>query len=68
MQATLVNNGALRLDLRAPGFTVASRVVAAINQRFGERTASAVDGGTVSVRVPENGGSSTSSPPSKTST
>lgn len=55
VQAMLVTNGALRLDLRAPGFTIASRVVAAINQRFGERTAFAVDGGAVSVRVPENG-------------
>lgn len=53
--STLVTNGALRLDLRTPGFTVASRVVTAINQRFGERTASAVDGGSISVRVPENG-------------
>lgn len=53
VQAALVNNGSLRLDLRTPGFTVASRVVAAINQRFGESTASAVDGGAVAVRVPE---------------
>jgi flagellar P-ring protein FlgI len=48
-----VHEGALRLDLRTPGFTVASRIAAAINQRFGASTASATDGGSVTVRVPE---------------
>ncbi len=54
IDATLVTDGSLRLDLRTPGFTVASRVVAAINQRFGNGTASARDGGAVTVRVPRN--------------
>lgn len=49
----LVTDGALRLDLRSPGFTVASRIAAAVNQRFGAGTATARDGGAVSVRVPE---------------
>ena len=54
VDATLVTDGSLRLDLRTPGFTVASRVVTAINQQFGAGTASARDGGAVTVRVPRN--------------
>lgn len=50
---TLVHDGALRLDLRTPGFSLASRVAAAVNQRFGAGTATANDGGAVTVRVPE---------------
>jgi flagellar P-ring protein precursor FlgI len=48
---TLVADGALRLELRTPGFTVASRVVEAINKKFAGM-ASAVDGGAVTVRLP----------------
>ncbi|MFO0650562.1 MAG: flagellar basal body P-ring protein FlgI [Polyangiales bacterium] len=51
--STLVHEGALRLDLRSPGFTVASRIAAAVNTRFGAGTATATDGGAVSVHVPE---------------
>jgi flagellar P-ring protein precursor FlgI len=54
VQTILRGADQLRLDLRTPGFTVASRVVAAINQRFGNGTASARDGGAVTVRVPRN--------------
>jgi len=48
---TLVADGALRLELRTPGFTVASRVVEAINKKFAG-SASAVDGGAVAVHLP----------------
>lgn len=51
--ATLVTDGSLRLNLRRPGFTVASRIAAAVNQRYGAGTASTRDSGAVSVRVPE---------------
>ena len=49
--ATLLTNGMLRLDLRTPGFTVASRVVEAVNKKF-DASASAADGGAVTVKVP----------------
>ena len=51
VQTTLVQGGALRLELRTPGFTVASRVVDAINKKFAG-AASAVDGGAVAVKLP----------------
>lgn len=50
--STLVSDGALRLELRNPGFTVASRVAAAVNKKF-DGSANAIDGGAVSVKVPE---------------
>ena len=49
---TLVSNGVLKLELRIPGFTVASRIAAAVNTKFGAASAAAVDGGSVSVKVP----------------
>src|SRR5581483_10973773 len=48
----LVNDGALRLELRNPGFTVASRIAAAVNKKL-DGSANAIDGGVVSVKVPE---------------
>ncbi|MBI5513513.1 MAG: flagellar basal body P-ring protein FlgI [Deltaproteobacteria bacterium] len=51
--STMVVDGSVRLDLRTPGFTVASRIVQAVNQRFGDGTASAPDAGAVLVRAPE---------------
>jgi flagellar P-ring protein precursor FlgI len=48
---SLVNSGVLRLELRTPGFTVASRVVDAVNKKF-VGSASADDGGAVAVKVP----------------
>lgn len=50
--ATIVHGGALRLELRTPGFTVASRIAEAVNQRF-PGAATAVDGGAVKVKIPE---------------
>jgi flagellar P-ring protein precursor FlgI len=48
---SLVQGGALVLDLRTPGFTVASRIVEAVNKKFAG-AASAVDGGSVTVHLP----------------
>ncbi len=48
---TLVSGGALSLELRNPGFTVASRIVEAVNKKF-DGVASARDGGAVAVRIP----------------
>jgi flagellar P-ring protein FlgI len=48
---SLVQGGALVLELRTPGFTVASRVVEAVNKKFAG-AASAVDGGSVTVHLP----------------
>lgn len=49
--ANIVEGGALRLELRTPGFTVASRIAEAVNAKF-PNSASALDGGAVKVRVP----------------
>ncbi len=51
--ATLVNDGVLHLNIRRPGFAVASRIAAVVNQRFGAGTASTADAGAVAVRVPQ---------------
>ncbi len=39
-------------EVRTPGFTVASRIAAAVNKKF-DGSASALDGGVVSVKIPE---------------
>src|ERR1019366_3908685 len=49
---SLVSNGALRLELRTPGFTVAARIAEAINAKVGPASASPQDGGAVLVKVP----------------
>jgi len=49
--AAIIEGGALRLELRTPGFTVASRIAEAVNAKF-PGTATAVDGGAVKVKVP----------------
>jgi flagellar P-ring protein precursor FlgI len=51
--AVIVTDGALRLELRTPGFTVASRVVEALNKKF-NGAASAADGGAVLVKIPKD--------------
>jgi flagellar P-ring protein precursor FlgI len=48
---SLVIGGTLSLELRNPGFTVASRIADAVNKKF-EGAASAPDGGAVTVRIP----------------
>ena len=50
--ATIVVGGALKLELRTPGFTVASRIAEAVNVKF-PGSASALDGGSVRVKIPE---------------
>jgi flagellar P-ring protein precursor FlgI len=51
--ATIVTGGALHLELRVPGFTVASRVAEVVNKKFGDGVATAPDGGTVVVKLPK---------------
>jgi len=53
--ASIVEGGALKLELRNPGFTVASRIAEAVNVRF-PGSASALDGGSVRVKIPEEFG------------
>jgi flagellar P-ring protein precursor FlgI len=48
---SLVSGGALNLELRNPGFTVASRIADAVNKKL-DGSASALDGGAVSVKIP----------------
>lgn len=43
---------AIRLALRSPDFTTASRIEAAVNAEFGRSVASMVDAGTVAIDVP----------------
>ncbi len=49
----IVEGGVLRFELRVPGFTTASRIKDAINQKLGGEPATADDGGSVSVKVPD---------------
>src|SRR5262249_22548698 len=51
VNAQIVEKGELRLELRTPGFTVASRIAEAVNQKF-PKSAMALDGGVVKVKVP----------------
>ena len=46
--------GELMLNLNTPDFTTAARIAQAINTAFGTGTASPVDGGSVSVRGPQD--------------
>ena len=48
----IADGGNVRLELRSPGFSVAARVAAAVDQKFGQGTAKAEDGGSVLVKVP----------------
>ena len=48
----VVENGAIRLQLRTPGFGVSARMSAAINAKFAD-SATALDGGGVRVKVPQ---------------
>jgi flagellar P-ring protein precursor FlgI len=50
--AELMINGLLRLELRNPGFTVASRIAQAVNTKLGPGTATPQDAGDVTVKVP----------------
>lgn len=49
--ANILEAGILRLDLRTPGFTVASRIAEVVNAKF-PNSATAVDGGVVKVKAP----------------
>jgi flagellar P-ring protein precursor FlgI len=49
--ASILTDGVLHLALRTPGFTVASRIADAVNQKFAG-AATAPDGGAVIVRLP----------------
>ncbi|WP_232821138.1 flagellar basal body P-ring protein FlgI [Dyella sp. C11] len=48
------NGGDLMLNLNTADFTTATRIAEAVNRTYGAGTASAVDGGTVSVRGPQD--------------
>jgi flagellar P-ring protein FlgI len=50
---SLAGQGTLSYRLKEADFTTAARMSAAIDQRFGAGTATAVDGGTLQVAVPE---------------
>ena len=49
---TIAEGGKLKLELRTPAFTVASRAAEAINKRFAD-AAQATDGGAITVRIPK---------------
>jgi flagellar P-ring protein precursor FlgI len=52
--ATFVNGGKLRLSLKKPSFTLASRVAKAVDDSLGEGSATATDSGSVQVTVPQD--------------
>lgn len=51
--AQITDRGAIRFDLRTPGFAVAARIAEAIEKKLGAGSASAEDGGGVSVKIPD---------------
>ena len=53
MEVKLADGESLTLVLDDPDFTTASRVVEAINAKFGSKIASAIDGGTIKLTVPQ---------------
>ena len=50
---SFVQDGKLRLDLRTPGFSTASRITEAVDKKLGPGVATAADGGAVLVKVPD---------------
>jgi flagellar P-ring protein precursor FlgI len=48
-----LSKGKLNLSLRSPSFTVAARIASAVNAKLGKGAARAVDGGTVTVKLPK---------------
>jgi flagellar P-ring protein precursor FlgI len=52
--SVLGENNMIRLELNHTDFSTASRVVTAINERFGNDTAAALDGRVIQVRTPAN--------------
>lgn len=48
------DKGAITLALHNPNFVTASRIVTALNDKFGKDTAVAVDGGAVKLKVPKD--------------
>lgn len=48
------STGDLMLNLHTADFTTATRVAQAVNKTYGAGTAAAIDGGSVSVRAPQN--------------
>ncbi|MEO8877788.1 MAG: flagellar basal body P-ring protein FlgI [Polyangiaceae bacterium] len=50
--ANLVTNGTMKLELRTPGFAIASRISEAVNKKLGNNAANALDSGSVLIHVP----------------
>lgn len=51
--SSLVTNGTMKLEVRNPGFAVAAKISEAVNQKLGNGSANAIDGGAVIVHVPQ---------------
>jgi flagellar P-ring protein precursor FlgI len=49
-----LNGQGIVLTVRSPSFSTAQRIVAAVDERFGPRTARAVDAATIRMRVPDD--------------
>lgn len=50
---SIVENGKLTLSLRTPGFTTAARVAKAVDEAIGAGSATAADGGSIVIKIPE---------------
>ena len=53
LHVEVTSGDSIRLELRTPGYSIASRVAEAINKKFGEKTAGADDAGQITVKIPE---------------
>ncbi len=51
VQTSIVSGGAIKLELRTPGFATAARIAEAVNVKF-PGSASALDGGAVAIKLP----------------
>ncbi|WP_206105561.1 flagellar basal body P-ring protein FlgI [Sapientia aquatica] len=52
--SSIANGDTIQLELKTSDFSTATRVVSALNQRFGADTASALDGRVIKVRAPKD--------------
>jgi flagellar P-ring protein precursor FlgI len=54
IETTFVEKGKLLLSLRSPDFGTANRITASINKSLGDGTAESLDGGAITVKIPDN--------------
>jgi flagellar P-ring protein precursor FlgI len=53
IETTFAKDGKVTLSLRSPDFSTANRIMEAVNKSLGDGTAEALDGGAISVKIPD---------------